>query len=136
MKVDPVVATGWQMLFAGLAHAVLVLFTRQYQHAVFNRRGVLAMMYLIVFGSWVGYTAYIWLLKHVAAPKVSTYAYVNPIVAVILGVLVLRERFDGFMLAGSIVIVAAVVLVTTAKVHRPGDLQQAGEGIPELDSEV
>jgi drug/metabolite transporter (DMT)-like permease len=136
MKVDPVVATGWQMLFAGLAHSLLVLLTGQYERAVFNRRGVLAMMYLIVFGSWVGYTAYIWLLKHVAAPKVSTYAYVNPIVALILGVLVLHERFDGFMLAGTVVIVAAVVLVTTAKVHRPQDMQNTGEGMPELESEV
>jgi len=136
MKVDPVVATGWQMLFAGLSHSVLVLLTGQYRHAVFNRRGVLAMMYLIIFGSWIGYTAYIWLLKHVAAPKVSTYAYVNPIVAVILGVLVLHESFDGFMLAGSIVIVAAVVLVTTAKVHRPAEMQNAGQGMPEMESEV
>jgi drug/metabolite transporter (DMT)-like permease len=136
MKVDPVVATGWQMLFAGLAHSLLVLLTAQYHNAVFNRRGVLAMMYLIVFGSWVGYTAYIWLLKHVAAPKVSTYAYVNPIVALILGILVLHEQFDGFMLAGTVVIVAAVVLVTTAKVHTKPEPESAGEGMPELESEV
>jgi drug/metabolite transporter (DMT)-like permease len=136
MKVDPIVATGWQMLFAGLTHCVLVLVTGQYQRAVFNRRGVLAMLYLIVFGSWIGYTAYVWLLKHVPTPKVSTYAYVNPIVAVILGVIVLHERFDQFMLAGSVVIIAAVVLVTTAKVHSPEELQHAGEGLPELDSEV
>jgi len=136
MKVDPIVATGWQVLFAGFTHGVLVLLTGQYHKAVFNRRGVLAVLYLIVFGSWVGYTAYIWLLKHVAAPKVSTYAYVNPIVAVILGVLVLHERLDGFMLAGSVVIIAAVVLVTTAKVHSPREIERASEGIPELESEV
>src|SRR5271157_3573009 len=117
MKVDPLVATGWEMLFAGLGHSVLVLLTGQAHRAVFNRRGVMAVLYLVVFGSWIGYTAYIWLLKHVPTPKVATYAYVNPIVAVFLGWIVLHERFDHFMLAGSIVIVAAVALVTTAKVH-------------------
>ena len=77
----------------------------------------MAVLYLVVFGSWVGYTAYIWLLKHVSTQKVATYAYVNPIVAVFLGWLVLHERFDRYIFAGSVVIVAAVALVTTAKVH-------------------
>ena len=136
MKVDPLVATGWEMLFAGLGHSVLVLLTGQAHRAVFNRRGVMAVLYLVVFGSWVGYTAYIWLLKHVPTPKVATYAYVNPIVAVFLGWIVLHERFDNFMLAGSIVIVAAVALVTTAKVHSGDEPPATGEGLPELESEV
>ena len=78
---------------------------------------MLAVFYLVVFGSWVGYTAYIWLLKHVPTPKVATYAYVNPLVALALGWLVLNERLDAFMLAGTVIIVAGVALVTTAKVH-------------------
>ena len=117
MRVDPLVATSWEMMFAGIGHSILVLFTAQLHKASFNRRGVTAVLYLVVFGSWIGYTAYIWLLKHVPTAKVATYAYVNPIVAVVLGWIVLHERFDRFMIAGSIVIVAAVVLVTTAKVH-------------------
>lgn len=136
MKVDPLVATGWEMCFASLAHSVLALATGQYHRAVFNRRGVMAVLYLVVFGSWVGYTAYVWLLKHVPTPKVATYAYVNPIVAVILGLIVLHERFDHFMLAGTVVITAAVALVTTAKVHLASEQELAGEGPPELDSEV
>ena len=96
----------------------------------------MAVLYLVVFGSWIGYTAYIWLLKHVPTPKVATYAYVNPIVAVILGWIVLHERFDRFMLAGTIVIVAAVVLVTTAKVHSGDTFETTGEGLPEFESEV
>jgi drug/metabolite transporter (DMT)-like permease len=136
MKVDPFVATSWEMIFAGLGHLILALITGQYHHAVFNQRGITVVMYLIVFGSWIGYTAYIWLLKHVPTPKVATYAYVNPIVAVFLGWLILHESFDRYMQAGSIVIVAAVALVTTAKVH-PSDLQElAAEGPPELESEV
>jgi drug/metabolite transporter (DMT)-like permease len=136
MKVDPLVATGWEMLFAGLGHTLLMMLTGQLHRAVFNRGGVMAVLYLVVFGSWIGYTAYIWLLKHVPTPKVATYAYVNPIVAVLLGWVVLHERFDRFMLAGSIVIVAAVALVTTAKVHSSDELSAVGEGLPELESEV
>jgi drug/metabolite transporter (DMT)-like permease len=136
MKVDPFVATGWEMLFAGLGHTVLMTLTGQVHRVVFNQLGVLAVLYLVVFGSWVGYTAYIWLLKHVPTPKVATYAYVNPIVAVFLGWLVLHERFDRFILAGSIVVIAAVALVTTAKVHSTEEPTSTGEGLPELESEV
>jgi drug/metabolite transporter (DMT)-like permease len=75
------------------------------------------MAYLVVGGSWIGYTSYIWLLGHVPTSKVSTYAYVNPVVAVFLGWLVLKEPVDKFILAGSAIIVASVVLVTSAKVH-------------------
>lgn len=136
MRVDPLVATGWQMLFASLAHSVLAVATGQIHRASFNRRGVFAVLYLVVFGSWIGYTAYVWLLKHVPTPKVATYAYVNPIVAVILGVIVLRERVDHFILAGTVVITAAVALVTTAKIHPAEELAHAADGPPELESEV
>ena len=136
MKVDPLVATGYEMLFASLCHCVLALLTGQYHRAVFNQRGVMAVLYLVVFGSWIGYTAYVWLLKHVPTPKVATYAYVNPIVAVVLGMIVLHERFDHFMLAGTVIITAGVALVTTAKVHLAGKPEHPGEGLPELESEV
>ena len=134
MKVDPLTATGWEMFFASIGNAVVALLTGEQHRIVITRRAAFAVLYLIVFGSWVGYTAYIWLLKHVPTPKVATYAYVNPLVAVFLGWLVLHERFDGYMLAGTVVIVAGVALVTTATVHT----NQAGStgGLPELESEV
>jgi drug/metabolite transporter (DMT)-like permease len=75
-------------------------------------------MYLVVCGSWIGYTAYIWLLEHVPTSKVSTYAYVNPVVAVFLGWLVLHEHVDRFILLGSAIVVLSVVLVTSAKVKQ------------------
>ena len=99
-------------------------------------RALISVLYLVVFGSWVGYSAYIWLLKHVPTPKVATYAYVNPLVAVFLGWLVLHERFDGYMFAGTVVIVAGVALVTTAKIHGGVPSQEPGSGLPELESEV
>jgi len=117
MTVDPFIATGWELCFATIGNAIVALVTGEYRHVVITNRGMLAVLYLVVFGSWVGYSAYIWLLKHVPTPKVATYAYVNPLVAVFLGWLVLDERLDAFMFAGTAVIVGAVALVTTAKVR-------------------
>ena len=133
MDVDPFVATAWEMIFAGLGHVVLVLVSGQYRRLVVTPRALTATLYLVVFGSWVGYSAYIWLLKHVSSPKVATYAYVNPIVAVFLGWLVLRERVDAYILLGSAVIVVAVALVTTAQVHSRPEAEPAAFA-PEVES--
>ena len=114
--VDPFSATAWQMIAAGAANFLAAFALGDLSRVVWTTRGVSAMLYLVVFGSWVGYTAYIWLLNHVPTSKVSTYAYVNPVVAVFLGWLVLHERVDGYILAGSAVVVASVALVTSAQV--------------------
>src|SRR6202158_6110833 len=114
--VDPFSATAWQMIAAGLANFLVAFALGDVSRAVWSARGIAATLYLVVFGSWVGYTAYIWLLGHVPTSKVSTYAYVNPVVAVFLGWLVLHERIDRYILMGSAIIVASVVLVTSAKV--------------------
>jgi drug/metabolite transporter (DMT)-like permease len=134
LAVDPFVATAWEMIFAGFGHVVVSLVSGQYKHAVFTRRGLTAVLYLVIFGSWVGYSAYVWLLKHVPTPKVATYAYVNPIVAVFLGWLILHEPFDKFIAMGSAVIVAAVALVTTAQVHSQSAEEEATTFAPEGES--
>ncbi|MCU1295878.1 MAG: EamA family transporter [Acidobacteriaceae bacterium] len=108
-------ATAWQMIFAGAGNFVLATFSRDFSRVVWTPKGIGAVAYLIVCGSWIGYTAYIWLLGHVPTAKVSTYAYVNPVVAVFLGWLVLHERIDRYIVMGSAIIVTAVVLVTSAK---------------------
>lgn len=115
-EVDPFSATAWQMIAAGLANFLAAFALGDPSRAVWTFRGIGAVLYLVVFGSWVGYTAYIWLLGHVPTSKVSTYAYVNPVVAVFLGWLVLHERVDGYILAGSAIVVASVALVTSAPV--------------------
>jgi drug/metabolite transporter (DMT)-like permease len=117
-RLEPIAATGWEMIFGALANFAVALIFGQPQRAHWTARGLGSIAYLVVFGSWVGFTAYIWLLKHVPTPKVATYAYVNPIVAVLLGWLVLHERVDGYVLAGTAVIVGAVALATTAQVKR------------------
>ncbi len=134
MKTDPLTSTAWEMIFAGSAHVLLSLFTGQARHVVVTPRALMAMLYLVVFGSWIGYSAYIWLLKHVPTPKVATYAYVNPIVAVFLGWLVLHESFDGYMLVGTVIIVAGVALVTTAKVHSGRTQQDSVPPLSEVES--
>jgi len=111
-------ATGWQVLAAGVANFLFALVAGDFSRVVWTVRGVSAVMYLVVCGSWIGYTAYIWLLEHVPTPKVSTYAYVNPVVAVFLGWLILHEHVDRFILLGSAIVVLSVVLVTSAKVKQ------------------
>lgn len=121
--VDPFSATAWQMVAAGLANLAFAAVNRDFSRVVWTARGIGAVAYLIVCGSWIAYTAYIWLLGHVPTSKVSTYAYVNPVVAVFLGWLVLHEPVTGYILAGSAIVVASVVLVVSAEVKsRNADL--------------
>ncbi len=109
-------ATAWQVVTAGVGCILFALLAGDLNHVVWTTRGLGAVTYLVVCGSWIGYTAYIWLIAHVPTSKVSTYAYVNPVVAVFLGWLILHERVDRFILAGSAIVVLSVILVTSAKV--------------------
>src|SRR5579864_1676274 len=110
-------ATAWQVTAAGLGNFIFAVLAGDFSHVTWTVRSLSAVLYLIVCGSWIGYTAYIWLLEHVPTSKVSTYAYVNPVVAVFLGWLVLHEHVDRFILAGSAIVVLSVILVTSAKVR-------------------
>lgn len=111
-------ATAWQVIAAGVGNFTFGLFNGDLAHVTWTSRSLGAVAYLVVCGSWIGYTAYIWLLEHVPTSKVSTYAYVNPVVAVFLGWLILHEKVDRFILAGSAIVVLSVILVTSAKVKQ------------------
>jgi drug/metabolite transporter (DMT)-like permease len=115
VQVDPLVASGWQMTAAGLVDLTVGLALGDHHRATWNATSLSAILYLVVFGSWVGYSAYVWLLRHVPTAKVATYAYVNPVVAVFLGWAFLGESVDRFILAGAAIIVPAVALVTRAE---------------------
>ncbi len=115
MPLDAMTAAGWQMTFAGAVNLVVAAALGDIPRAHWTAGAFGAIAYLVVFGSWVGMSAYVWLLKHVPTAKVATYAYVNPVVAVLLGWLVLHETVDLFVLAGTVIIVASVALVTTAR---------------------
>ena len=127
---DPFSAISWQVTFAGIANLIFALLVEKPSNVTWTFRGVAAILYLVVFGSIIGYTAYIWLLQHVPTSKVSTYAYVNPVVALFLGWLVLHERIDRYILMGSSIIVASVVLVTSAKVST----RAAAEELPTVEA--
>ena len=113
-----VLATGMQMtaggamLFAaGMMRGELSMF----HPAGFSERSVAAFIYLVLFGSLWGFTAYIWLLKNVGAVKVSTYAFVNPVVAILLGCFFAAEKISGHMICAAIMVVAAVGIITFYK---------------------
>ncbi len=126
LTVPPLVATGWEMVFAGGVLSVIATRAGAFAQFAPTLQGWLALGYLVVFGSCIAFTAFGWLLQHVPAAKVMTYAYVNPVIAVLLGCLLRNEPFTTAMALGTPIIVAAVALVTTAKIRTaPQPVQQA-----------
>ncbi len=117
LQVSPFVAAGWEMLFAGLFNAGVMVVSGGYHGGHWGVQAWSSVLYLVTFGSLVGYTAYIYLLDHVPVAKVATYAYVNPIVAVILGAIFLHERMAGIEYVGMGAILIAVYLVTSSKLR-------------------
>jgi drug/metabolite transporter (DMT)-like permease len=114
VAIDAVVVTGYQMLTAGGILLCIGAALGEIPRLAFDKTGAAALLYLIVLGSCVAFTAFVWLLRHAPASKVMTYAYVNPVIAVVLGRLVLNEPLDRWVVAGMIVIVAGVALTTSA----------------------
>lgn len=118
LPVDPLVAAGWEMFAAGVANIFFATAFWRWPHAVWNWRSVGCVGYLILFGSLLGFTCYIWLIAHVPVSKVSTYAYVNPMLAVVLGAVVLHEKLVSTEYFGMVAIVFSVALVTSSKLAR------------------
>ena len=118
VSVDVFVSAGWQMTLGGVVNAIIASVSGQFQHVRWTAPAIESVAYLVVFGSWVGFSAFAWLLEHVPTPKVATYTYVNPIVALLLGWLLLNEPVDSYMLAGAAIIIGSVVLVNTSKLKR------------------
>lgn len=116
IRISGFAAAGWQILFGGLFNLTMMLATGHYHGAHWGRQAWGAVMYLVVFGSTLTYTAYIYLLSHVPVSKVATYAYVNPVIAVVLGAIFLREHLMWLEYLGMAAVLVAVALVTGAKV--------------------
>jgi drug/metabolite transporter (DMT)-like permease len=118
---DPLVSTAWQMLFGGIALMTGALAAGEPSDlhlADASATSLLALVYLIVAGSWVAYTSYVWLLQNAPVSQVATYAYVNPLVAVLLGWAILSEQLTVGTLAGAALIVASVAAVVTRESAR------------------
>jgi drug/metabolite transporter (DMT)-like permease len=102
---------GAALMFVALAHGDFARFAP----AAVSARSWLAFAYLIVMGSLVGFSCFVWLMKHSTPTRVSTYAYVNPLVAVFLGWLILGEPVTARTLVAAAVIVVSVAIITTQK---------------------
>jgi drug/metabolite transporter (DMT)-like permease len=124
MPRSSLLTAGMQMTSGG-AVLLLVSFLRgewgTFDIAAVSTRSWLAVVYLIIFGSLIGFTAYSWLLKNAQPSLVATYAYVNPVVAVLLGWGIAGESLTMQMLAGAAIVVASVALVTRQKKKPAGE---------------
>lgn len=114
-------ATAMQLILGGLTLGLFAVLTGEparFDPAAVSERSLVAVAYLVTFGSLLAYSAYAWLLAHAPIPRIATYAYVNPVVAVILGAVVLSEPITPRTIVAGAVIVVAVALIVTAR-HRP-----------------
>ena len=134
---SPILTTGMEMLAGGALLMVLGLLTGEAGRldlAGASLKSVLALGYLTTFGSLVGFTAYIWLLRVTSPALVSTYAYVNPVVAVLLGWAFAGEPLTAGMLVAAAVILTGVALITVFRNRPPGAQSRSQE--PEMESEA
>jgi drug/metabolite transporter (DMT)-like permease len=131
LPADPFAATSLEMLAGGLVMLPISLLT---VHGLSPSAGAVAgWLYLVLIGSVVGYTAYVWLLANAPLGLVSTYAYVNPVVAITLGVLFRGEHLTWRLLIGAVIVVAAVATVVS---REPATAPPPDEGIgygPEVE---
>jgi drug/metabolite transporter (DMT)-like permease len=118
---DPFVATAYEMAFGGVLLTIAALAFGEFgelSSATFALDSVLAWVYLVVMGSLVGFTAYTWLLRVAPISLVVTHQYVNPLVAIALGMLFLGERPSPWSLAGALVVIGAVYVAIRAEFPR------------------
>lgn len=102
------IAGGIMLLIAGLLRGEVVLIHPEN----FSLKSIMALLYLILFGSFIGFTAYIWLLKNVGIAKTSTYAFVNPVVAVFLGWAFAGETLNRQTFLAAFFILIAIIMIT------------------------
>jgi drug/metabolite transporter (DMT)-like permease len=122
LPTSKVMSSGAQMLaggvLLGLASGVLGEW-REFHPTDVSRGAWFALFYLVVAGSIIGFTAYVWLLHHESPTKVGTYAYVNPVVAVLVGYLLGGEALGLRTLLGTAFVLTSVVVITTTRVKKP-----------------
>src|SRR5258707_384657 len=125
-----VVSSGAQMLAEGVFLAVISCLLGEYRNfhwANVSRGAWIALLYLIVAGSIIAFTAYVWLLHHESPTKVGTYAYVNPVVAVVLGYFLGGEELGPRTILGTVFVLISVVVITTTKTTKIASAAVAAE---------
>lgn len=120
-KVSVSVSTSWQMIAAGLAFIPGTIIASEFKHFDFKAVSTdawFSLIYLVIFGSIAAFSAYVWLLSVRPATQVSTYAYVNPVVAVLLSIFFTSERITVIQIIGLVVILGSVLLINMAKYRK------------------
>lgn len=111
-KIEILFSVGLQMLIAGILMLIVCGITGKYSNLAFaDQSSLLALLYLIVFGSLLAYSAYVFAISKLPPTRVSIYAYINPIVAVLLGWLLLAEKMNLVMLLGMLITLGGVYIV-------------------------
>jgi len=124
---DSFAATAYEMLAGGLVLLPIGLATTSPHPAEFSGRSIFGFVYLVTFGSVIGYTAYVWLLDNAPIGKVATYAYVNPVVAIALGAIVLHESLTWTIGVGAALVLACVAVVVRRE-SIPAEAEAVGAG--------
>jgi drug/metabolite transporter (DMT)-like permease len=122
LPASKVMSSGSQMLAGGILLAVTAAVFgefRGFHISAVSRGAWFALAYLIVAGSIVGFTAYVWLIHHESPTKVGTYAYVNPVVAVIVGYFLGGETVGPRTVLGTLLVLVSVVVITTTRSAKP-----------------
>jgi len=127
LPVNSFVAAAWQMVAAGAASELLGTALGQWPQFHFTYQAAGSLAYLITGGSLLGYSGYIYLIEHVPVAKVSSYAYVNPVVAVLLGIFFLHEHPEPAEFAGMAAVLVAVFLLTSAQIKAKAPVQTPKE---------
>jgi drug/metabolite transporter (DMT)-like permease len=123
------VSSGAQMLAGGVLLAITAAVLgelRDFHPAIVSTRAWLALVYLIVAGSIVAFTAYVWLNHHESPTKVGTYAYVNPVIAVLLGYFLAGEELGVRTVLGTLFVLISVIVITTTPRHEHQPRSAAG----------
>jgi drug/metabolite transporter (DMT)-like permease len=121
----PLVCTAWQMLIGGAVDVLIGLGVGGYTKSQWSQGAWLSVMFLAIFGTLVGYMSYSYLLRNVSISSVATYAYVNPLVAVLLGWLLLNEPMTRSQCVGIAVVLAAVAIVVSTSPHNRAKTQSS-----------
>jgi drug/metabolite transporter (DMT)-like permease len=119
VKIPFSMAAAVQMLFGGVVLVAIGLLRGEVVPADPGTASLGALAYLILFGSLIGFTAYGYALRHASATVVGTYAYVNPVVAVLLGALLLHEALDARKVVAMAIILGAVLWIQRATAPKP-----------------
>jgi drug/metabolite transporter (DMT)-like permease len=121
VQTPPLMAAAFQMLIAGIILSVFGLVIGEGPRFVLTPSGLGALAYLLVFGSIVGYGSYIYVLDKLPTAIVSMYAYINPVIAVVLGWLILDEKLNWLVGLSSAIILTGVLLVKAGRVKKKYD---------------